>query len=135
MLELSDNVITGTIPRELYPSNITSGLPALKHFDVENNRITGTLATEIGNMKLIEKLYLSNNKFVGEIPASISSIGMDNAKRKSLWLDRNKFIGSIPAEIGDISLLCKFILHVKLLLKRMMSSIYRLTWMVSLQIT
>ena len=113
MLELDDNFLTGALPNEIFPSNTTSGLPTLKYLDLQNNRLNGTIAEEIGNMKLIEKLYLSNNDFDGKIPESISGVGLHSTGQKHIKLDGNRFSGTIPATIGDISLLCKSLLRMK----------------------
>ena len=109
MLELDDNYLTGSLPEKIFPSNITSGLPALKILDLQNNRLNGTLPLELGNLHYIDKLYLSNNNFHGDLPATLSTIGKDSEKYKTIALDGNRLSGAIPPELADIYLLCKLL--------------------------
>jgi hypothetical protein len=108
MLELDDNYLTGSLPEQIFPSNITSGLPALKILDLQNNRLNGTLPLELGHFHFIDKLYLSNNDFHGDLPPTLSTIGKDSETYKTIALDGNRLSGAIPPALADISLLCKY---------------------------
>ena len=108
MLELDDNYLTGNLPDDVFPSNTTSGLPALKILDLQNNRFNGTLPQELGNLHYIHKLYLSNNNFQGDLPATLITIGKDSEKYKTIAIDGNRLSGVIPPELADIYLLCKY---------------------------
>ena len=70
--------------------------------------MNGRLPEEIGNMKLLDKLYLANNDFDGGLPVTMGSIGMNSGKQKYIKLNGNRFSGVVPAALGDIPLLCKF---------------------------
>ncbi|PAN43187.2 hypothetical protein PAHAL_8G236300 [Panicum hallii] len=89
-LELRDNAFTGVVPS--YWS-----LPNLIQLDLENN-FTGTIPSEIGNLKNLTILQLGGNKFLGTIPATLGNL--DNLF--ILSLAHNNLFGEIPQSIGKL---------------------------------
>ncbi|KAG0500355.1 hypothetical protein HPP92_000427 [Vanilla planifolia] len=81
-------------------------LGALKAVYLSGNRFSGEIpdATFAG-MRSLKKLFLSDNQFTGTIPASIAGLG----KMLEVRLNHNRFTGRIPEfsqpglEIIDVS--------------------------------
>ncbi|CAM8889156.1 unnamed protein product [Rhodiola kirilowii] len=116
-LLLSQNKLSGEIPKDF-----------LNHFDqlilldLHQNYLTGSLPSEVGNLKNLGVLSLSDNKFSGEIPAQLGecsglefldmagnylegSIPSSLSKLKALqFLDvsRNNLSGRIPTELENL---------------------------------
>ncbi|KAJ1255902.1 hypothetical protein BS78_K137700 [Paspalum vaginatum] len=66
LLDLSSNNLTGSIPKTLfYISTLSDSL------HLEHNFLTGTLPSEVGNLKNLGLLDFSDNKISGEIPSSL----------------------------------------------------------------
>ena len=76
--------------------------------DLQNNKLNETLPQELGNLYYIDKLYLSNNDFHGDLPATLSTIGKNSDKYKTIAVGGNRLSGAIPPELADIYLLCKY---------------------------
>ena len=64
-----------------------------------NNKLSGPIPTELGDLSSLEWLYLHNNQLTGTIPKQLGSLS--NLKR--LFLYDNQLEGSIPAELGNLS--------------------------------
>ncbi|XLR61381.1 hypothetical protein S83_012053, partial [Arachis hypogaea] len=76
--------------------------------------LIGPIPNSIGNLRRLENLDLSKNKFTGEIPESLSGLNSvfqielyENALTGALprGLFRNELVGSLPSELGSNSLL------------------------------
>lgn len=87
------------IPDEIW--SITS----LRTLGLSNNRLTGTIPPEIGNLVNLEWLDLSDrpgrdgdNQLTGPIPPEIGNL----TKLTRLDLSENRLSGSIPVEIGQL---------------------------------
>ncbi|CAL4961478.1 unnamed protein product [Urochloa decumbens] len=94
-LDVSGNNIAGAFPTALYRC------AALQYLDLSGNYLGGELPTDIG-FRLganLTTLVLSNNRFNGTIPVSISSLG----SLQQLKLDNNSFTGAIPTELGNLT--------------------------------
>ena len=66
---------------------------------LRNNRLSGQIPPEIGNLSNPHTLRLSNNRLSGQIPPEIGNLS-------SLWLlglSANNLSGPIPPEIGNLS--------------------------------
>jgi Leucine-rich repeat (LRR) protein len=61
--------------------------------DVRNNKLTGKLPAELGNLVMLEVLNLSHNQFSGSIPSSIGSM----ASLSTLDVSYNNFQGPLTA--------------------------------------
>ncbi|PON78258.1 Mitogen-activated protein kinase kinase kinase [Trema orientale] len=133
-LDLATNLISGELPRELcelpilksgqsdlvnrtylelpvfvMPNNATnqqynqlSNLPPAIY--LSNNKITGSIPIEIGQLKFLHVLGLNNNSFSGSIPDQIS--GLTNLERLDLSL--NNLTGEIPASLNGLHFLSYF---------------------------
>lgn len=60
--------------------------------------LTGTLATEIGNLHKLESLVLHSNDFTGTIPSEVGEL----YSLTTLKLHYNSFEGEMPEEICDL---------------------------------
>jgi Leucine-rich repeat (LRR) protein len=70
-LSLHQNRLTGPIPPEI--GNLTN----LTYLDLFYNQLTGSIPSEIGNMTNLTGLRLNNNQLTGEIPESICDLNIN----------------------------------------------------------
>ena len=59
-LRLSSNMLTGTLSTSIGLSNMT-------YFEVDDNRMTGSLPSELGQLRLVEGIYINGNSFTGSL--------------------------------------------------------------------
>ncbi len=78
---------------EFYQINITTEL------NLTQNKLTGSIPSEVGNLTNLEYLSLGDNQLTGEIPPEIENL----TKLTSLDLSRNGLTGEIPSEIGNLT--------------------------------
>ncbi|KAF2534861.1 hypothetical protein F2Q70_00032159 [Brassica cretica] len=69
-LDLSNNRLTGTLPRRL-----CSWLPFLVSRDLSNNQLNGEIPPELAECRFVNSLVLSDNRLSGQIPVQLSSLG------------------------------------------------------------
>ncbi|KAJ4723377.1 putative Receptor-kinase [Melia azedarach] len=117
LLDISDNLITGKIPKEMgklqklrglglaqnklsgeIPSDI-GNLSALEKFDLGYNKLSGAIPSSLGKLKQLLGLFISQNELSGSIPKEIFSI---TSMPLGIYLDQNHLVGSIPPNIGDL---------------------------------
>ncbi len=68
-LELVDNQLRGTIPKEI------GQLGYLKNLDLRNNQLSGNIPAEIGALSDLKHLYLSGNRELsGSIPPELGNL-------------------------------------------------------------
>ncbi|KAF6144618.1 hypothetical protein GIB67_006110 [Kingdonia uniflora] len=91
-LEMSDNLLNGSIPTELLQ------LRNLQHLDLDMNSLDGTLSSEVGSLVSLRYLGLGGNRFSGEIPMDIGNL----TRLQELYLYTNQFSGRIPKSIGNL---------------------------------
>jgi Leucine-rich repeat (LRR) protein len=113
VLDLSDNLIRGTVPHSITTSfrlsrfNISNnrlqalpdswvGLPLLQIFDASNNHLGGTVPQTLGYLRSLQILCLQGNTFVGDIPSTFGLL----EDVLSIDLSLNALSGTIPTEIG-----------------------------------
>ncbi len=116
-INLSDNQLSGTIPRQL--SNLTNleilnlswnqlsgpippeleNLTRLRelYFWVTNG-LSGPIPPELGNLVNLEKLDISVNQLSGTLPPELGRL----TKLRHLSVHQNLFTGSIPPELGNL---------------------------------
>ncbi|CAO2044582.1 unnamed protein product [Urochloa humidicola] len=126
-LDLSNNNLTGDIPTALmemptlksahsdpiilkFPIYLTpflqyrttSGFP--KMLNLGNNKFTGVIPPQIGQLQALITLNLSFNNFSGEIPQSIGNL----TNLQVLDLSYNDLTGAIPSSLERLHFLSKF---------------------------
>ncbi|KAA8535563.1 hypothetical protein F0562_030551 [Nyssa sinensis] len=94
VLAFENNPMDGILPNSI--GNLSS---SLQTFVASGCQIRGPIPREIGSLKNLNFLQLSNNNVNGSIPSSIG--GLESLQR--LYLDGNKIEGLIPDEICHLS--------------------------------
>ena len=94
-LHLDNNRMSGSIPAEL------GDLTYLRHLYLYDNRLSGSIPAELGDLHNLHVLIFSNNRLSGLIPAELGELTYLN----QLSLHSNQLSGSIPAELGDLTYL------------------------------
>ena len=92
-LDLNDNQLSGTIPTQL------GNLANLEELLLTRNQLTGTIPAELGNLASLQGLYLGGNQLRGEIPPELGNL----ANLEVLDLDSNQLSGEIPPVLGNLA--------------------------------
>ncbi len=92
-LQLFDNKLNGTVPSEL------GQLSNLSLLYLGKNPIIGEIPSELGNLSNLIELNLSVNHLTGEIPSELGQL----SNLASLTLTGNELTGKIPSELGQLS--------------------------------
>lgn len=93
LLELPENGLAGELPDELY------SLTELIILTLDGNkRITGTIPSAIGNMKMLRFLDIDDNQLAGNMPEELFSL----TRLQVLDLNSNKFSGPFPPSVGNL---------------------------------
>ena len=100
-INLSNNKLSGTIPAEI------GQLTQLQSLWLNNNQLSGTIPASIGLLTQLQTLSLSTNQLSGTIPVEIGQL----TKLTSLSLNQNQFSGTIPVEIGQLTQLTSIYLN------------------------
>jgi len=83
---LNNNQLSDSIPTEL------GNLTLLKQLSLNSNQLSGSIPTELGNLINLEELYLGNNQLTGGIPTGLSNLDSLN----NLYLQSNELDGTVP---------------------------------------
>ncbi|KAG6772228.1 hypothetical protein POTOM_023627 [Populus tomentosa] len=114
-IHLDENLLYGSIPPHI------SNLVNLTLLNLSSNLLNGTIPLELCRMGKLERVYLSNNSLYGEIPAALANIShlglLDLSKNKltgpipdsfanlsqlrRLLLYENQLSGTIPPSLGQ----------------------------------
>jgi len=100
LLFFNSNELTGSLPTEL------GNLKALEKINLQYNQLSGSLPTEIGELKALTIAAMGNNQLTGSIPTETGLWG----SMQTIGFENNKFTGTLPSEwsklpyIEDISL-------------------------------
>ncbi|KAF7089496.1 hypothetical protein CFC21_092458 [Triticum aestivum] len=92
-LDLSYNNLSGPTPKEVFLISSLSSTMYLAH-----NSLTGTLPSEVGNLRNLGELDLSDNMISGKIPANIGEC----RSLQYLNLSGNHLDGTIPLSLGQL---------------------------------
>ena len=74
-------------------------MTSLTRLYLSNNRLTGSIAAELGEMTQLNVLTLQNNQLSGLIPAELGGL----TQLTHLYLGGNDLTGSIPVEFGRLT--------------------------------
>jgi hypothetical protein len=100
--EFSDNKLTGTIPTQI------QHLQTIRNFRMSGNSgITGTIPTEFGGMLFLDSLSLHDCNLTGPIPSELGLI----EHLHELELGGNRLSGTVPPELFQLSRLKTLELH------------------------
>ncbi|XP_073283135.1 leucine-rich repeat protein 2-like isoform X2 [Primulina huaijiensis] len=97
-LDLGNSNISGSLGSEL------GELKHLQYLELYKNNIGGQIPDELGNLEKLISLDLYGNKFEGKIPKSLSKL----KSLRFLRVNDNKLTGSIPRELTNLSKLKLF---------------------------
>ena len=92
-LELGDNKLSGTIPAQL--GNLTS----LEYLWFNNNELSGAIPSQLGNLTSLETLVLNKNRLNGMIPSQLGNL--TSLEILALW--GNELSGAIPSQLGNLT--------------------------------
>jgi Leucine-rich repeat (LRR) protein len=93
VVSLGENKLTGEVPVEL------GNLSYLRRLYLQRNGLSGPIPLELANSTNNEALFLHRNALSGEIPAELGGL----SKLRWLGLNANQLSGAIPTELGDLS--------------------------------
>ncbi|KAK4776052.1 hypothetical protein SAY87_024013 [Trapa incisa] len=92
-VHLSGNFLVGTLPEELFClSSLSTGLL------LASNRFTGPLPTQVGDLRNLGALDISENDMTAELPSTLGSCLM----LQLLNLRGNQFNGTIPSSLKNL---------------------------------
>merc|ERR1712183_1007267 len=79
------------------PSKIGEKMTSMEHFIIDGNLLSGTIPSQLGQMKNMKYLGLQYNGLTGTIPSALGLLNL----LEGLDLSNNYLIGSVPAEIVE----------------------------------
>ncbi|KAL9390720.1 hypothetical protein Peur_014640 [Populus x canadensis] len=88
---LGGNQLSGTIPKELFRSNMT-----LIHVLLHDNNLTGSIPSTLGLVQTLEAVRFEGNSLTGPVPPNLNNL----TTVKTLILSNNKFTGPVPNLTG-----------------------------------
>jgi hypothetical protein len=101
LLWLPRNGLEGALPGSLLKS-----LPALTSLDLSQNRLSGPIPDELGELTSLKMLNLWRNALTGSVPSRIGNCG----RLEQLWLNDNALSGALPASLSRLKRLTKLVL-------------------------
>ena len=91
-LDLTENRLSGRMPSNL------GDLSSLSELRLGNNHLSGPIPSELGKLSLLTRLDLENNDLSGPIPSQLG--GMSDLR--VLLLGDNNLSGRVPAQLGNL---------------------------------
>jgi len=101
-LDLSDNLLSGTVPQCLIEMSNTLGV-----LNLRRNNLTGTISNRFPSDCGLETLNLNGNRLEGKLPNSLAYC----TSLKLLDLGHNQFEDTFPCYLNDISMLQVLVLR------------------------
>ena len=99
LLDLRDNRLSGELPPEL------GNLSRLREWSLRDNQLNGEIPPELGNLFHLEVLSLERNRLSGPIPPSLGNLAVLTNLR--IW--GNELHGEIPPALANLSVLRRFV--------------------------
>ncbi|KAK9758193.1 hypothetical protein RND81_01G214100 [Saponaria officinalis] len=117
-VDITSNSLVGSIPANVSSSlfrlraggnSLTGMLSSIKfaelenlqYLELENNRLSGKIPSELGSCYKLRLLNLAGNGFSGELPRKLGNL----TQLMGLSLQQNNFVGQIPHEITELTYL------------------------------
>ncbi|KAI5593134.1 hypothetical protein BDE02_04G198100 [Populus trichocarpa] len=88
---LGRNRFSGTIPKELFRSDMT-----LIHVLLHDNNLTGSIPSTLGLVHTLEAVRFEGNSLTGPVPSNLNNL----TNVTTLMLSNNKFTGPVPNLTG-----------------------------------
>ncbi|CAI6004410.1 unnamed protein product [Closterium sp. NIES-65] len=109
----------------------SSPLPALRSY-IDTNWFTGTLPSTIGNLPLLQNLFINQNSLQGPLPATITSL----TSLRILFMSSNPYLdGPLPSDLGNMVSLTDFVMEFAAFNGTMPDSITKLTRLSRMSVT
>ncbi|XP_020202603.1 MDIS1-interacting receptor like kinase 2-like isoform X2 [Cajanus cajan] len=124
-LGLTNNSLSGHIP-----PYIGDCLVNLTIFEIDSNKISGTVPSNIGNLTKLNQVIVAENLISGSIPSSIGNL----VDLTILDLSMNNFSGVVPSTFGNLTNLGKFLLYNNKLHGRLPPAMNNITSFQNLQL-
>jgi len=109
---------------------LLTNLLSLRFGDTLEASITGTLPSQLANLRNLQTLFVQKTDITGSLPTEIGSL----QKLQVLILNNNKLFGSIPTELGNMTNMKQLILTFNDFSSYLPSTMSKLQKLVSLEI-
>ncbi|CAB9516602.1 receptor-like protein kinase precursor [Seminavis robusta] len=104
-LDLYKNSLEGSLQPELFylrtnsstEVSMTPSWPNLTTLILTDNRLSGSLPSEIGLLGALERLFLARNKLESQLPTELGSL----SNLECLGIAQNQFTGELPFEVSN----------------------------------
>ncbi|MCY4204981.1 MAG: S8 family serine peptidase, partial [Bacteroidetes bacterium] len=93
LLDLSENNLSGTLPTNL------SNLRQLEILNLYDNALTGPIPSELGQLSELNQLYIENNSLTGSLPSELGNL----SKMQKFDVSNNNLSGNIPSQLTQLS--------------------------------
>lgn len=98
VLNLSENRLSGELPAEL------GNLRQLRELRLDNNQLSGGIPPELGNLANLEGLHMVRNRLSGPIPPELGNL--TSMREIRIW--GNDLTGEIPSTLANLTGLTRF---------------------------
>ena len=95
------------VPIGKWPGVTTDQHGFVTHLHLNDNRLRGGIAPELGSLVNLRELYLSQNELTGELPPQLGRL----TKLRHLVLFQNQLNGAIPPELANLNNLERLVLY------------------------
>ena len=123
-LNLEKNRLTGTIPSEI------GNLDSLTNLDLNTNQITGIIPASLGNLTKLQTIALYNNQLSDTIPNEIGNL----KQLVGLALNNNNLSGNLPSTLANLTNLEYLLLYGNQFTGNISNNIGNLTKLIQLRL-